>query len=301
VLVCQTRFVWDGDVLAHSIESRARAHGDPIIEERTYWFEEDGFEPVAHHERRRVDGSWEGDGWFHYVNDTVGTPERLIAEDGQIACELSRNAFGKTEVAAGATASTPIRFQGQYEDEETGLRYNRFRYYDPAIGRFISADPLGLAGRTNAFSYPTSPGWVDPWGLDWNYRLRDMSTNTVYYSGRASDKQTPAAVMARHAGTKGSDGVRFREGDQLEIVTPPGTKKKIVRGVEDGSIKAGGTDIKRRKCNGNKVRGNNIGGISSKNKNGPRYKAAAAAYLKSRGVGSAAELPTLSTHTLPKK
>ena len=40
----------------------------------------------------------------------------------------------------------PLRFQGQYYDAETGLHYNRFRYYDPDAGRFISRDPIGLAG-----------------------------------------------------------------------------------------------------------------------------------------------------------
>ena len=39
-----------------------------------------------------------------------------------------------------------IRFPGQYFDEETGLHYNRFRYYDPAIGRYVSADPIGQFG-----------------------------------------------------------------------------------------------------------------------------------------------------------
>ncbi|MEJ2613056.1 MAG: RHS repeat-associated core domain-containing protein [Candidatus Thiodiazotropha sp.] len=37
----------------------------------------------------------------------------------------------------------PFRFQGQQFDEETGLHYNRFRYYDPGVGRFVSQDPLG--------------------------------------------------------------------------------------------------------------------------------------------------------------
>ena len=77
VLVSETRFVWDGDVLVHEIEKRARAGGDPIVEERTYSFEEGGFAPVAHRERRVDDVGRESGGWFHYVNDPIGTPERL--------------------------------------------------------------------------------------------------------------------------------------------------------------------------------------------------------------------------------
>jgi RHS repeat-associated protein len=55
--------------------------------------------------------------------------------------------------------------QGQYEDVETGLYYNTFRYYDPDIGRFISEDPIGLWGGTNLYQFaPNTDGWVDPWG-----------------------------------------------------------------------------------------------------------------------------------------
>ncbi|QIO08925.1 RHS repeat-associated core domain-containing protein [Acinetobacter lanii] len=73
----------------------------------------------------------------------------------------------------------PHRFQGQIYDVETGLHYNRFRYYDPDAGRFISHDPIGLAGGDNHFQYVPNPvEWTDPWGLksraknrgslDWN-------------------------------------------------------------------------------------------------------------------------------------
>ncbi|WP_414464730.1 RHS repeat-associated core domain-containing protein, partial [Klebsiella aerogenes] len=58
------------------------------------------------------------------------------------------------------------RFQGQYFDAETGLHYNRHRYYDPEISGFISQDPIGLAGGLNVYQYAPNPlGWVDPWGL----------------------------------------------------------------------------------------------------------------------------------------
>ena len=55
--------------------------------------------------------------------------------------------------------------QGQYADQETGLCYNTFRYYDPDIGRFISQDPIGLAGGMNLYPYAPNPiSWIDPWG-----------------------------------------------------------------------------------------------------------------------------------------
>jgi RHS repeat-associated protein len=60
----------------------------------------------------------------------------------------------------------PIRFQGQYHDEETGLYYNRFRFYDPLQGRYVTQDPIGLLGELNAYVYPMSPAEeVDPLGL----------------------------------------------------------------------------------------------------------------------------------------
>ncbi|MBP4047330.1 RHS repeat-associated core domain-containing protein, partial [Chromobacterium violaceum] len=60
----------------------------------------------------------------------------------------------------------PFRFQGQYHDDESGLHYNRHRYYDPEIGRFISRDPIGLMGGINIHSYAPNPTeWIDPLGL----------------------------------------------------------------------------------------------------------------------------------------
>jgi RHS repeat-associated protein len=166
VPVAVTRFVWDGDVLVHEIRRTALAGGDPVVEELTFCFDEDGFEPVAHRELRRGDKGQEHGGWVHYVNDPNGTPERLISADGVIACELRRSAWGIIQEAPSATTNTPIRFQGQYEDVESGLCYNRYRYYDSETGTFISADPVGLHGGMNAFRAPRNmQSWIDPFGL----------------------------------------------------------------------------------------------------------------------------------------
>jgi len=59
-----------------------------------------------------------------------------------------------------------IRFQGQYYDAESGLHYNRHRYYNPNTGQFINQDPIELLGGTNNYQYASNPtGWVDPFGL----------------------------------------------------------------------------------------------------------------------------------------
>lgn len=56
---------------------------------------------------------------------------------------------------------------GQYFDQETGLHYNYHRYYDPATGRYLTPDPIGLAGGVNlfAYSYNNPLNLIDPWGL----------------------------------------------------------------------------------------------------------------------------------------
>ena len=66
----------------------------------------------------------------------------------------------------GELTDQSIRFQGQWHDVETGLHYNRFRYYDPEIGRFIHQDPIGLFGGDNLYVYAPNPlNFIDPNGL----------------------------------------------------------------------------------------------------------------------------------------
>ena len=79
------------------------------------------------------------------------------------ATELNPIQFNATEQSY---LLQPHRFQGQIYDVETGLHYNRFRYYDPDAGRFISHDPIGLLGGDNHFQYALNPvEWVDAFGL----------------------------------------------------------------------------------------------------------------------------------------
>ena len=60
-----------------------------------------------------------------------------------------------------------LLFAGQYTDDENGLAYNHFRYYDPQSGNYLASDPIGLNGGETPYSYVNNPlEWVDPFGLN---------------------------------------------------------------------------------------------------------------------------------------
>ena len=87
---------------------------------------------------------------------------------------VSFKAYGNLAVAHANEEENNLRFQGQYFDEESGLHYNRFRYYDPQSGRFVNQDPIGLNGGPNCYQYVPSPtGWIDPFGLSCKEAIND--------------------------------------------------------------------------------------------------------------------------------
>ena len=106
-----------------------------------------------------------------YQCDHLGTPQELTDHEGRIAWSAQYKAWGEakqviSEAGRKAGFRNPIRFQGQYFDDETGLHYNRYRYYDPVSGRFVSTDPIKLEGGFNTHLYASNPiEWTDPLGL----------------------------------------------------------------------------------------------------------------------------------------
>ena len=99
---------------------------------------------------------------YYYHNDHLGTPRVLTDASGNIAWNATYTPFGMAQITV-STVENPFRLPGQYYDTETGLHYNWNRYYQPETGRYITPDPIGLAGGINPFGYVggNPVGWVD--------------------------------------------------------------------------------------------------------------------------------------------
>ena len=144
----RTRYQWDGDTLLADVTDEAGA--------REFIFRPETFRPLA-----SVNGKV-----CYYANDAIGLPHELVDEQGDVVWAADYDALGATARIQGQRDENPLRFEGQYFDHETGLCYNRHRYYDPNSGAFISQDPIGLVGGLNIYEYAPNPwSWSDPYGL----------------------------------------------------------------------------------------------------------------------------------------
>jgi RHS repeat-associated protein len=138
-----TWFVWGGDRLLEE-------HDDAGALAARYIYG-DGFAPV----RVELD-SGTGLAPYSVHVDHLDTPRMLTDSAGAVAWATDYWAFGDAELDGANQVTFNIRFPGQYFDAETGLHYNRFRYYDPEVGRYVSADPIGQYGILDRFGISSS-------------------------------------------------------------------------------------------------------------------------------------------------
>lgn len=156
------RFAWDGTRLAEQTDTTSGV---------TLTWEYDGRTPLTQLERRTGSGTGyrldDPDArFFAIVTDLIGSPSELVDEHGTVAWRTRTTVWGSTTWNRDATAYTPLRFPGQYDDAETGLYYNCFRHYDPTTARYVSPDPLGLGAAPNPVTYVNNPHMrMDPEGL----------------------------------------------------------------------------------------------------------------------------------------
>ena len=148
----QQQFLWDKDLIVHHLEKNLLLS--------TWIFDASSFTPLA---------TIQSDQLYSIITDHLGSPRELLDPIGKIALSISTTSWGENFAEDNNSASRPycpIRFQGQWWDKEIELAYNRYRYYDPTSGSFISQDPIRLLGGTNFYSYAPNPiAWIDPLGL----------------------------------------------------------------------------------------------------------------------------------------
>ncbi|MDK9431521.1 RHS repeat-associated core domain-containing protein [Gallibacterium anatis] len=121
-------------------------------------------------------------------------PRELTDEQGKLCWYANYSGWGKVKEEYDLTEEKsihqPFRLQNQYADEETGLHYNFFRYYEPNIGRFMQLDPIGLLGGENLYEFALNAnGWIDPLGLRGNSIRPNHNRNiNNTYSGGAINR-----------------------------------------------------------------------------------------------------------------
>ena len=154
----EIQYLWDGSRLLQEYRK-----------DRTYTYvytEDRNYEPLA--QITTYNDSDNAREILYYHNDQISIPREMTDEEGNIVWSGNYSGWGKLtqESRLKLDIHQPFRLQNQYYDEETGLHYNFFRYYDPEIGRFTQQDPIRLKGGTNFYNFAASTtNSVDVLGL----------------------------------------------------------------------------------------------------------------------------------------
>ena len=161
-----TRWIWNGNVPLHQWKQRReysvmedRWNTDTERRDMTVWlFDEESFVPMAMLREGRS---------YSILTDQLGTPTEAYDAEGNEVWSRVLDMDGNVIEETGNKGMVPFLFQGQYYDRETGLAYNRFRYYDPKMGMYVSQDPIGLGGGIlNLYGYvDDTNAWSDVLGL----------------------------------------------------------------------------------------------------------------------------------------
>ena len=149
-----THFLYDGSTLVAEIDG-TDDEGAKVTAQYVYL---DGHRAVAKLEGRRA---------YAIHGDQLGTPLMMTDADGEIVWRAEHTPFGETRIGI-EKVRLDLRLPGQYADAESGTHYNYFRDYDPGTGRYVTSDPIGLAGGANTYAYALADplGRSDPLGLD---------------------------------------------------------------------------------------------------------------------------------------
>jgi RHS repeat-associated protein len=173
-------FWWDGDRLA--------AEQGPDGKLRIYIYGgPEALSPIAFVEYASREAEPEAGHVYHVFGNGVGMPLHIEDEHGEIVWWAQHiDPYGALDVHPGSKIEHNLRWPGHYFDAETGLHYNRYRYYDPGLGRYLQSDPIGYRGSdVNLYAYCTNPlTGVDLFGLSCKTAKGDSDTAGQALDGR---------------------------------------------------------------------------------------------------------------------
>jgi RHS repeat-associated protein len=145
-----TTYYWDDVRLAAEV----RHHGSL----RLYLYaDEVALVPFMFVEYSSLDSAPESGQCYYIFTNQIGVPMRVEDDTGKPCWSARIDPYGQAHVAPESTLEMPLRFPGHFHDQETGLHYNRFRYFSPELGRFLQSDPVGLEGGINLYAYSVCP------------------------------------------------------------------------------------------------------------------------------------------------
>lgn|GEM_PF-364064 len=243
------RFLWDRDTLLHEWEEWECQHQNQIScneqETLTTWVFEDG--SLAPSAKITPSGS------YSIISNYLGVPEEAYDSEGRLVWSIELDMYGRARYDVGKASNlqegkdfVPFRFPGQYEDGETGLYYNRFRYYDPEQGQYTQLDPIGLVGgNPTLYGYVRDTNcWIDIFGLD-NKCKYQVDTSLSRKPERTHGyKWSDADAIQRSKKNKGtlqgrfgskadadyaiSEAQKLKIGERKLILAPEGNKNVLI-------------------------------------------------------------------------
>ncbi|WP_310592634.1 RHS repeat domain-containing protein, partial [Bacteroides fragilis] len=226
-----TRWVWDGNVPLHQWKQHReysvmedRWNTDTERRDMTVWlFDEESFVPVAMIKEGRS---------YSILTDQLGTPTEAYDTEGNEVWSRVLDMDGNVIEETGNKGMVPFLFQGQYYDRETGLAYNRFRYYSPKMEMYVSQDPIGLdGGILNLYGYVSDTNvWIDALGLYHGEDVRPLNAYHSFHNYRLNESDYLLNDPAQFAKANESLYQRFQDNPEFANAMEkkfPGIKKHV--------------------------------------------------------------------------
>lgn len=266
-----TRYIWHGHVILHEwsydIENEPKTNVDdngnvstekePVTHLVTWVYERGAYVPCG----KIINGKS-----YSIISDYIRRPVQAYDEKGQLVWNAEYDIYGKLMNLKGEKSFVPFRQLGQYEDEELGgLYYNRFRYYDPETGGYISQDPIKTgSGELNFYTYvANSNGMFDPlglmpWGMNGAYATisTNLGTETFHSSSAGHAEMNGLNHFANNGLMEDQDVIikdvlgKFRTGD-----VPVGVCVNCRTDIFDVLDAGGAKSVTFPKTIGNEVKG----------------------------------------------